>query len=82
MRFSASYISSAHTICAYSAFGAALALGLLLHYKKIVKNGVAGYPEEWFPSVSSTYVYLTHQPLGSLETALGIGIQRGASSRS
>jgi hypothetical protein len=22
--------------------------------KKIVKNGVAGYPQEWFPSVSAT----------------------------
>ncbi|KAF9256349.1 hypothetical protein L218DRAFT_911394 [Marasmius fiardii PR-910] len=50
----ASHIARAHTILAYSAFGTALFLGLLLHYKKIVKNGVAGYPEEWFPSVSST----------------------------
>ncbi|KAJ8072662.1 Protein cwh43 [Marasmius tenuissimus] len=50
----ASQIARAHTILAYSAFGSALFLGLLLHYKKIVKNGVAGYPQEWFPSVSAT----------------------------
>ena len=50
----ASRIARAHTILAYSAFGSALVLGLLLHYKKIVKNGVAGYPQEWFPSVSAT----------------------------
>ncbi|KAJ3826969.1 Frag1/DRAM/Sfk1 family-domain-containing protein [Lentinula raphanica] len=50
----ASTIARAHTILAYAAFASALALGLLLHYKKIVKNGVAGYPEEWFPSVSAT----------------------------
>ncbi|KAJ4487416.1 Frag1/DRAM/Sfk1 family-domain-containing protein [Lentinula lateritia] len=50
----ASSIARAHTILAYTAFTSALALGLLLHYKKIVKNGIAGYPEEWFPSVSAT----------------------------
>ncbi|KAF8824994.1 hypothetical protein HHX47_DHR7000329 [Lentinula edodes] len=50
----ASTIARAHTIFAYTAFTSALALGLLLHYKKIVKNGIAGYPEEWFPSVSAT----------------------------
>ncbi|KAL0574045.1 Protein cwh43 [Marasmius crinis-equi] len=50
----ASQIARAHTILAYSAFGSALLIGSLLHYKKIVKNGVAGYPEEWFPSVSAT----------------------------
>ncbi len=53
---SASLVARAHTYLAYSAFGTALVLGLLLHYKKIVKNGVAGYPKEWFPSVSATYV--------------------------
>ncbi|KAF8893298.1 Frag1/DRAM/Sfk1 family-domain-containing protein [Mucidula mucida] len=51
---SASLVARAHTYLAYSAFGTALVLGLLLHYKKIVKNGVAGYPKEWFPSVSAT----------------------------
>ncbi|KAG7089727.1 hypothetical protein E1B28_011382 [Marasmius oreades] len=50
----ASYIAKTHTYLAYTAFGTALFLGVLLHYKKIVKNAVAGYPEEWFPSVSAT----------------------------
>ncbi|KAJ4479963.1 Frag1/DRAM/Sfk1 family-domain-containing protein [Lentinula aciculospora] len=50
----ASTIARAHTILAYTAFTSALALGLLLHYEKIVKNAIAGYPEEWFPSVSAT----------------------------
>jgi len=48
------YIARLHTVFALTAFGTALALGLALHYKKIVKNGVAGYPKEWFPSVSAT----------------------------
>jgi len=52
----ASHVAVTHTFLALTAFGAALLLGCLLHYKKIVKNGVAGYPEEWFPSVSATYV--------------------------
>lgn len=52
--FAASLIAAAHTYLAYAAFASALALGCSLHYRKIVKNGVAGYPEEWFPSVSAT----------------------------
>lgn len=52
----ASHIARAHTLLALAAFGVALCVGVMLHYKKIVKNGVAGYPEEWFPSVSATYV--------------------------
>lgn len=52
--FSATYISRVHTIFACSAFLTALFLGILLHYKKIVKNGVAAYPDEWWPSVSAT----------------------------
>ncbi|KZT06123.1 uncharacterized protein LAESUDRAFT_743576 [Laetiporus sulphureus 93-53] len=48
------YIARAHTILAYAAFLGALFIGCALHYKKIVKNGIAGYPEEWFPSVSAT----------------------------
>lgn len=52
--FSATLVSRIHTTFASLAFITALTLGLLLHYKKIVKNGVAGYPEEWWPSVSST----------------------------
>lgn len=51
----ASHVASIHTWLAGTAFIAALVIGCLLHYKKIVKNGVAGYPQEWFPSVSATY---------------------------
>ncbi|OAX36230.1 hypothetical protein K503DRAFT_867724 [Rhizopogon vinicolor AM-OR11-026] len=50
----ASHVVATHTYLALIAFGAALFLGCVLHYKKIVKNGVAGYPDEWFPSVSAT----------------------------
>ncbi|PCH42647.1 hypothetical protein WOLCODRAFT_163942 [Wolfiporia cocos MD-104 SS10] len=50
----ASRVARAHTVLAFAAFLSALFLGCALHYKKIVKNGVAGYPEEWFPSVSAT----------------------------
>jgi len=54
LSFSASSIAIAHTSLAFFAFISALVLGCCLHYQKIVKNGVAGYPEEWFPSVSAT----------------------------
>ncbi|GJJ08552.1 hypothetical protein Clacol_002770 [Clathrus columnatus] len=54
LTLSASYISKAHTICASSAFLIALLIGSKLHYRKIVKNDVAGYPDEWWPSVSAT----------------------------
>ncbi|KAF9306288.1 hypothetical protein BGZ74_006794 [Mortierella antarctica] len=47
-------IPQAHTIFGASAFILALIIGCYGHYYKIVKNGVAGYPEEWFPSVSAT----------------------------
>jgi len=50
----ASTLVVVHTYLAFIAFFSALAIGCYLHYKKIVKNGVAGYPEEWFPSVSAT----------------------------
>lgn len=53
----ASLIGRTHTYLASAAFLVALGVGCLCHYKKIVKNGVAGYPEEWFPSVSATYVF-------------------------
>ena len=43
-----------HTALALLAFTTALVLGCTLHFKRIVKNGVAGYPQEWFPSVSAT----------------------------
>jgi hypothetical protein len=50
----AASVARIHTILASTAFASALLIGSLLHYKKIVKNGVAGYPYEWFPSVSAT----------------------------
>ena len=53
--FPASWVVVAHTALASLAFLTALAVGTGLHYEKIVKNGVAGYPQEWFPSVSATY---------------------------
>ncbi|KAF8515385.1 Frag1/DRAM/Sfk1 family-domain-containing protein [Hysterangium stoloniferum] len=53
-RLPASYISKAHTIFASSAFLCALFVGSRLHYRKIVKNEIAGYPDEWWPSVSAT----------------------------
>jgi hypothetical protein len=53
----ASHVAATHTYLALAAFGLALFLGCALHYRKIVKNGVAGYPDEWFPSVSATYVH-------------------------
>lgn len=37
-----------------AAFILAFLIGCYAHYHKIVKNDVAGYPDEWFPSVSST----------------------------
>jgi hypothetical protein len=37
-----------------AAFISALIVGLSLHYHKIVQNEFYGYPDEWFPSVSST----------------------------
>lgn len=37
-----------------AAFILAFIIGCYGHYYKIVKNGVAGYPDEWFPSVSAT----------------------------
>ncbi|KAL8953607.1 MAG: hypothetical protein Q9222_000533 [Ikaeria aurantiellina] len=51
---SGKWISWAHTAVAYSAFIGALVTGLSLHYHKIVQNEYYGYPDEWFPSVSST----------------------------
>ncbi|KAI1493854.1 Frag1/DRAM/Sfk1 family protein [Biscogniauxia mediterranea] len=52
--FNAKWVSWAHTIVAYTAFLSALAVGIHLHYDKIVKNQYYGYPDEWFPSVSAT----------------------------
>lgn len=48
------YFAHAHTVCAYLAFLAALAVGVYLHYEQIVENSVCGYPDEWFPLVLAT----------------------------
>ncbi|KAH7048632.1 Frag1/DRAM/Sfk1 family-domain-containing protein [Linnemannia elongata] len=53
-RIPASTIPYAHTIFGASAFVFALIIGCYGHYYKIVTNGVATYPDEWFPSVSAT----------------------------
>ncbi|KAF9207197.1 hypothetical protein BGZ49_000993 [Haplosporangium sp. Z 27] len=53
-RISGSTIPLVHTIFGASAFTLALIIGCYGHYYKIVTNGVAGYPEEWIPSVSAT----------------------------
>ncbi|KAJ7274491.1 Frag1/DRAM/Sfk1 family-domain-containing protein [Mycena haematopus] len=52
--FPAAYVARAHTVLASAAFLGALSIGLLYHYKKLCKNAVAGWPSEWFPSVSAT----------------------------
>lgn len=49
----AASVARIHTYLAFSAFLSALVVGCLLHYTKIVKNGVAGYPEEWSVPPSS-----------------------------
>ncbi|KAJ6494715.1 Frag1/DRAM/Sfk1 family-domain-containing protein [Mycena vitilis] len=54
LRVPAYALARAHTVLGFAAFLSALAIGILYHYKKIVKNAVAGYPEEFFPSVSAT----------------------------
>ncbi|KAF6759901.1 Frag1/DRAM/Sfk1 family-domain-containing protein [Ephemerocybe angulata] len=51
---SAALVARTQTILSLLAFGSAFAIGCRLHYVKIVKNGVAGYPQEWLPSVSAT----------------------------
>ncbi|KAI8627164.1 Frag1/DRAM/Sfk1 family protein [Xylariaceae sp. FL1651] len=52
--FNAKWVSWAHTCVAYVAFSSALAVGMYLHFHKIVQNQYYGYPDEWFPSVSAT----------------------------
>lgn len=54
LKFSGKWISWLHTAAAYAAFLGAFFVGCGLHYKKIVQNEHFGYPDEWFPSVSST----------------------------
>jgi hypothetical protein len=52
--FDASYVAVVHTAFASAAFVSALCLACLLHYKKVVRNDVAQWPDEWWPSVSAT----------------------------
>lgn len=66
--FSASHVAHTHTVFASTAFATALILACTLHYKKIVKNDVAKWPEEWWPSVSATWARLFD--LGSGEAGL------------
>lgn len=51
---SGALVSYLHTVCGLLAFGGALFVALSLHYHKVVKNGVAGWPHEYWPSVSAT----------------------------
>ena len=50
----ASAVARLHTALSAAAFLSALLVGGALHLRKIVKNDVAGWPDEWFPSVSAT----------------------------
>ncbi|SPO35994.1 related to CWH43 - putative sensor/transporter protein [Pseudozyma flocculosa] len=47
-------VSTVHTVLGFIAFLGALVTALALHYERIVKNHVAGYPQEYWPSVSAT----------------------------
>lgn len=47
-------VSHVHTVMGFLAFFGALITALSLHYHKVVKNHVAQYPDEWWPSVSAT----------------------------
>ncbi len=47
-------VSHIHTVLGFVAFFGALITALSLHYQKVVKNHVAQYPQEWWPSVSAT----------------------------
>jgi F0F1-type ATP synthase membrane subunit a len=60
--FAASYVAVVHTVFASTAFTLALFLACLLHYKKVVRNGVAQWPDEWWPSVSATYISCLFAP--------------------
>lgn len=84
LSFPASWVVVAHTTLASLAFLIALAIGTSLHYREIVKNAIAGYPQEWFPSVSATYAPLASPFVHSLIIillALETGIQREVSFR-
>ena len=84
MAISAATIARLHTVFAASAFLFALAIGSALHFHKIVKNDVAQFPDEWFPSVSATYVHLLPVPAfpPHIPAELATGIQSETSFRS
>ncbi|WFD30386.1 Protein cwh43 [Malassezia sp. CBS 17886] len=48
-----SAVALAHAVLGGLSFVTALVVCLQLHYYRVVKNGVAGYPDEWWPSVSA-----------------------------
>jgi len=50
----AARLARVHTALSAAAFITALVVASSLHYTKVVKNAIAGWPEEWFPSVSAT----------------------------
>lgn len=52
--WSAAIFSVAHAVLGSLAFFVALLTCLSLHYRRVVKNHVASYPDEWWPSVSAT----------------------------
>lgn len=54
LTLSGALVSYVHTLLGFVAFGGALILALSCHYEKVVKNGIARYPDEWWPSVSAT----------------------------
>ncbi|KAF7327595.1 Calcofluor white hypersensitive protein [Mycena kentingensis (nom. inval.)] len=54
MMLTAERVARVHTALSATAFATALALALLLHYKRVVKNSVASFPDEYWPSVSAT----------------------------
>lgn len=54
MVLSGGLVSHVHTVMGFLAFFGALLTALSLHYHKVVKNHVAQYPDEWWPSVSAT----------------------------
>lgn len=51
---SGALVAQIHTVFGFIAFGGALILALSLHYHKVVRNGIAGWPDEYWPSVSAT----------------------------
>ncbi|SCV16558.1 probable Protein CWH43 [Nakaseomyces glabratus] len=60
VELNAKLIVAAHTVCAASAFLAALVTGYNLHFHKIVENAHYGYPDEW--SIFQILIALTAFP--------------------